>query len=75
MSGKLTTVEPVRETVTVPTAPQRTFELFTAHIGEWWPLRATRSRPRRKWPVLGVQTGYPISASEPHPLTGIAPCQ
>ena len=39
MSGNLTSVEPVRKTVTVPAAPQRAFELFTAHIQEWWPLR------------------------------------
>jgi uncharacterized protein YndB with AHSA1/START domain len=34
--------EPVRKTVTVPASPQRAFELFTAGIGEWWPL-ATHS--------------------------------
>ena len=39
MAGNLTSVEPVRKSVTVPTAPQRAFELFTAHIQEWWPLR------------------------------------
>src|SRR6266699_3405968 len=36
--GKLTSVEPVRKSVTVPAAPQRAFELFTGHIQEWWPL-------------------------------------
>lgn len=39
MPGNLTSVEPVRKSVTVPTAPQRAFELFTAHLHEWWPLR------------------------------------
>jgi|SRR5580704_9341807 uncharacterized protein YndB with AHSA1/START domain len=39
MPGNQTSVEPVRKTVTVPAAPQRAFELFTAHIREWWPLR------------------------------------
>jgi uncharacterized protein YndB with AHSA1/START domain len=39
MAGNLTSVEPVRKSVTVPTGPQRAFELFTAHIQEWWPLR------------------------------------
>ena len=39
MPGDLISVEPIRKTVTVPTAPQRAFELFTAHIQEWWPLR------------------------------------
>jgi uncharacterized protein YndB with AHSA1/START domain len=38
MPGHLTSIEPVRKTVTVPAAPQRAFELFTAHIQEWWPL-------------------------------------
>ncbi len=38
MAGNLTSVEPVRKSVTVPTAPPRAFELFTAHIQEWWPL-------------------------------------
>ena len=39
MPGNLTSVEPVRKSVTVPATPQRAFELFTAHIQEWWPLR------------------------------------
>jgi uncharacterized protein YndB with AHSA1/START domain len=39
MAGNLTSVEPVRKAVTVPATPQRAFELFTAHIQEWWPLR------------------------------------
>ena len=39
MPGNLISVEPVRKSVTVPAAPQRAFELFTAHIQEWWPLR------------------------------------
>lgn len=38
MTSYLTSVEPVRKSVTVPAAPQRAFELFTAHIHEWWPL-------------------------------------
>ena len=39
MPGNLISVEPVRKSVTVPATPQRAFELFTAHIQEWWPLR------------------------------------
>ena len=39
MSGNLISVEPVRKSVTVPAVPQHAFELFTAHIQEWWPLR------------------------------------
>jgi len=38
MPGNLTSIEPVRKSVTVPAAAQRAFELFTAHIQEWWPL-------------------------------------
>ena len=38
MPDNLTSVEPVRKSVTVPADPQRAFELFTAHIQEWWPL-------------------------------------
>jgi uncharacterized protein YndB with AHSA1/START domain len=39
MPANLTSIEPVRKSVLVPAAPQRAFELFTAHIQEWWPLR------------------------------------
>lgn len=39
MPGNLTSIEPVRKSVTVPAAPQRAFELFTAHIQDWWPLK------------------------------------
>jgi uncharacterized protein YndB with AHSA1/START domain len=39
MPGNLTSVEPVRKSVAVPATPQRAFELFTAHIQDWWPLR------------------------------------
>jgi uncharacterized protein YndB with AHSA1/START domain len=39
MAGNLTSIEPVRKSVTVPATAQRAFELFTAHIQEWWPLR------------------------------------
>jgi uncharacterized protein YndB with AHSA1/START domain len=28
----------LRKTVTVPTSPERAFELFTAFMHEWWPL-------------------------------------
>jgi uncharacterized protein YndB with AHSA1/START domain len=38
MPDHLTSVEPVRKSVTVPATPQRAFELFTVHIQEWWPL-------------------------------------
>ena len=38
MPAHLTSAEPVRKSVTVPAAPERAFELFTAHIHQWWPL-------------------------------------
>src|ERR1700733_11297675 len=42
MSDQANDTAPIRKTVTVPVPPQRAFELFTARIGEWWPL-ATHS--------------------------------
>ena len=42
MPSHVTSAEPVSKSVTVPAAPQRAFELFTAHFHEWWPL-ATHS--------------------------------
>jgi uncharacterized protein YndB with AHSA1/START domain len=38
MPANMTSLEPIRKSVTVPAAPQHAFELFTAHIHEWWPL-------------------------------------
>jgi uncharacterized protein YndB with AHSA1/START domain len=37
--GAPTSIEPVSKSVVVPALPDRAFELFTAHIEEWWPLR------------------------------------
>jgi uncharacterized protein YndB with AHSA1/START domain len=42
MPSNVTLAEPIRKSVTVPASPQRAFELFTAHMHEWWPL-ATHS--------------------------------
>jgi uncharacterized protein YndB with AHSA1/START domain len=39
MPANLTSVEPVRKTVTVPATPERAFDLFTARFHEWWPLQ------------------------------------
>jgi len=36
------TIEPIRKSVIVPASAERAFELFTAGLGEWWPL-ATHS--------------------------------
>jgi uncharacterized protein YndB with AHSA1/START domain len=33
-------VDPIRETVSVRSAPERAFELFTAQMGTWWPLES-----------------------------------
>jgi len=33
-------VEPIRRTVTVRDDPERAFDLFTAHMGTWWPVDA-----------------------------------
>jgi hypothetical protein len=53
MPGDLTSVEPVRKSVTVPAAPRRAFELFTAHIQEWWPLKTVREGYDSGWePVI-----------------------
>jgi uncharacterized protein YndB with AHSA1/START domain len=35
-------LEPLRKTVVVPLEQSRAFELFTAHLDQWWPL-ATHS--------------------------------
>ena len=42
MSEQANDLLPIRKTQTVPLTPERAFELFTARIGEWWPL-ATHS--------------------------------
>ncbi len=42
MPNNVTSAEPVRKSLIVPATPQRAFELFTAHMHEWWPL-ATHS--------------------------------
>jgi uncharacterized protein YndB with AHSA1/START domain len=33
-------VEPIRETVSVPTDPQHAFDLFTLGMGTWWPVES-----------------------------------
>jgi uncharacterized protein YndB with AHSA1/START domain len=60
MPGNLTSIEPVRKTVTVPAAPRRAFELFTAHIQEWWPLR-THSVGLQH--AVGVAFGYGVGGA------------
>jgi uncharacterized protein YndB with AHSA1/START domain len=35
------TIAPIRKTVTVAAPPQRVFELFTGHMGAWWPKGMT----------------------------------
>lgn len=33
-------VEPIHQTVTVRSAPERAFDLFTEQMGTWWPVQA-----------------------------------
>ncbi len=30
-------IPPIRHAVDVPVEPARAFEIFTEHMGEWWP--------------------------------------
>ena len=62
MPARLTSAEPVRKSVTVPAAPERAFELFTAHIHQWWPL-ATHSvgGEQAAGIVFGAGTGAEIT--------------
>ena len=57
MSEQANDTMPIRKTVTVPVTPQCAFELFTARIGEWWPL-ATHSVGEDQ--ALGVVFGEGI---------------
>ncbi|HEU4540247.1 MAG TPA: metalloregulator ArsR/SmtB family transcription factor [Jiangellaceae bacterium] len=38
MSNSATKIPPVQKTCTVPLATEAAFELFTARMGEWWPV-------------------------------------
>ncbi len=38
MSHAATRIPPVRKTCTVPLPPEQAFDLFTARMGEWWPV-------------------------------------
>lgn len=67
MPGHLTSVEPVRKSVTVPAAPPRAFELFTAHIQEWWPL-ATHSVGAEH--AVGIAFGEGAGAAITETLAG-----
>jgi len=37
--GATRPLEPLRTAVTVPCGPERAFEVFTARIASWWPVR------------------------------------
>ena len=54
------TVEPVVKTVTVGTDQARTFELFTEHLAQWWPL-ATHSVGLTE--AVGLRIGSEVGAS------------
>ena len=66
MSEQAKDIMPIRKTVTVPVTPQRAFELFTARIGEWWPL-ATHSVGEEQ--AAGVVFGEGIGGSIVESLT------
>lgn len=64
-----TTIRPVVKTVTVPLSPGAAFDLFTARMGEWWPLgthsvssqAGTPSRDLKMTPEIGgeiVETAH-----------------
>lgn len=38
MTTTQTAIEPVRRTITVDCSPEHAFSVFTARIGDWWPL-------------------------------------
>jgi len=59
MPSNLTSLKPVRKSVTVPAAPPRAFELFTSHIHEWWPLQ-THSVGARQ--AVGLVFGEGVGA-------------
>jgi uncharacterized protein YndB with AHSA1/START domain len=48
-------VDPIRRSVSVPIAPDRAFELFTARMDTWWPL-AKLSRAASEFEGEGVKT-------------------
>jgi uncharacterized protein YndB with AHSA1/START domain len=59
MTGNLTSIEAVRKSVTVPASPLRAFELFTAHIQDWWPLRTYSVGAEH---AVGVACGQGVGA-------------
>jgi uncharacterized protein YndB with AHSA1/START domain len=62
MTSRPAPVEPVRKSVTVPAVPQRAFELFTAHLDEWWPLRThSVGEERAAGVVFGAGAGAAIT--------------
>jgi uncharacterized protein YndB with AHSA1/START domain len=40
------TIEPILRTIEVNAPPARAFELFTRHIGQWWPTKGIGKNPR-----------------------------
>lgn len=64
--------EPVRKTVTVPASPERAFELFTAGIGEWWPLAThSVSQDQATGVVFGTGIGGTIVESSADGTTSV----
>jgi uncharacterized protein YndB with AHSA1/START domain len=50
-------VPPVVKTVTLPCAPARAFDLFTADIGRWWPLGTHHIAPEPVTCLIEVRPG------------------
>ena len=64
MSEQPKNTMPIRKTVTVPITPERAFELFTARLGEWWPLAShSVGGDQATGVVFGEGTGGAITES------------
>lgn len=51
------TIAPINLTATINAPPARCFELFTSHIGEWWPKNQTLSKGDYKTLVMEPKVG------------------
>jgi uncharacterized protein YndB with AHSA1/START domain len=51
------TIAPIVRTVTVKASPQRAFDAFTAHMGQWWPADHSIAAQPRETLVMEPQAG------------------
>ena len=51
------TIGPIHQSITVNAPPARCFELFTSHIGDWWPKDQTLSKGPYKTLVIEPKVG------------------